>query len=579
MTTAGSVRRRAARRACAAALGVFFVAPALAQQAPPAPSLVTPRNLLPPPPVLPSQIAIPRSLPGEAPKGADAIKLTVPSVTIEGGYPDMADASRALLAPLAAREVSVGAIYRAAAALEAAYVRKGYFLARIVVPEQRVTAGTPFRLVVVDGFFEQLQDSGLPWQVRGPVRRTLIGIVGKRRPKLAELERRLAEASAVPGARIRSTLGQGDQPGGARLILDGGFAPFGLSIGADNRLGPAFNTWGINIAGQINSPTGNGEQFYGFLSIQPRLDTAFKRGARRRVGGGGLLLPLTPTGITLNPEFTISDTNPKVANPLFASNGRLYRGAFSLLAPLHFVPVGAASAKLSLVITRETQRLPVFGVDLTKDRLSVLQGTLAWNGALWRGGQFSSALIVSQGIKGFGARTPGSIARAEAPSSRGSDPQFTTAEARIEIDQALAAGLIATVIARGQTAFGSVVPNAYSFDLTGLDSLSSFTAGALNGDGGALVRGELSRPLPIGSGRVRMVATPYAFGAAGKAHYAIDDPLNPGRGTSVGAGLRVSGRGLPFGAGITASLEYGHSHLGGSRAPDDRISTAFGVQF
>ncbi|NIJ06743.1 hemolysin activation/secretion protein [Sphingomonas vulcanisoli] len=347
---------------------------AVAQQAPIAPSQVTPRNLLPPPPVLPPPLAIPRSLPAEAPRGSDKVKLTVAAIVVDDGYPEMAAKTRALLEPLQGHEVSVGDLYRAAAALEASYVRAGYFLARVVVPEQRVANGATFHFALIDGFVESLQDSGLPWQIRGPVHRKMKGIVGKRKPKLAELDARLAAAGAVPGAKVRSTLGQGEQPGGARLILDGGFPPFGLSIGGDNRLGPSFNNWGLNLSAQINSPTGNGEQFYGFLSVNPRFDLGHD--ALRRVAGGGLILPITGTGVSINPEFTISDTNPKVGNPIFASNGRLYRGSFSLLAPLTFVHTGALSAKGSLILTDETQSLPFFGIDLSHDRLTVLQGEL-----------------------------------------------------------------------------------------------------------------------------------------------------------------------------------------------------------
>ncbi|NIJ06742.1 hemolysin activation/secretion protein [Sphingomonas vulcanisoli] len=195
------------------------------------------------------------------------------------------------------------------------------------------------------------------------------------------------------------------------------------------------------------------------------------------------------------------------------------------------------------------------------------------------GNQISADLIFSKGITGLGARTTASVLASDTPTSRGSDPQFATLEARLEVDQALPAGFGIAVIARGQASFGTTVPNAYSFDLSGLDSLSSFTAGNLSSDGGAVLRSELSRPVPLSHRKLRLLATPYAYAAIGRAHYVFADPLNPDWARSYGIGLHFAAQGLPLGAGLNASVEYGHSHLANGVAPGDRLSVSFGVQF
>ena len=560
-------------------LVIATMGPAGVAQAQIAPSQVTPRSLRPEPPPMSTPIQLPRSLPSEAPAGAADLPITVGEILAEGSYPEMAEETRAIFAPLVGRPITVGDLYRAAAAVESAYSRRGYFLARVVVSEQRVAAGETFRVVIVDGFIESLDDGALPRRIRTPIHGVMRGIVGKRRPMLADLQRRLALAGAVPGARLRSTLAKGERPGGARLILDGGYKPFGLTIGADNRLGPAFNNWGVNLQATINSPTGHGEQLYAFLSGQPRLDETFRRDSLRRVAGGGLTLPLTSWGLTINPEFTYSNTNPRVSNPLLASNGRLYRGTVNLIAPLLSTAVGSLTARLGLEVTDERQTLPAFDFTLSKDRLTVLRANLAWRGQFGAGGSIVAETTLSQGIDALGARTASSIAASNAPSSRGSDPQFTRAELRLTTQQRLIEGAVLTVIGRAQTSFGTVVPNSETFDLTGLDGLSTFTAGLLSADGGVMLRSELGRTLTLPAGAARLFATPYLFAAVGRSHFVVRDALNPNVATSYGLGLRLAAQGLPLGAAPAASIEYGHGDQNRGGASDDRVSVSLGVQF
>jgi hemolysin activation/secretion protein len=559
-----------------AAFAMLYAQPGTAQIAP---SQVTPRRLLPPPPVLPPAIEIAQSLPAEAPPGSDAVRLSVAGIVAQGGYSEMADTTQAVFAPLKGRNVSVGDLYRAAAALEAAYVKRGFFLARVVVPKQRVATGDTFRIVVVDGFVEEVSDGALPWQLRKPVHRALAGIIGKRKPRLNDLQQRLALAGAVPGARLRSTLAQGDVPGGAQLILDGRYVPLGLTLGTDNRLGPSFDNWGLNVQASINSPTGHGEQIYVFLSGAPRLDRAFRGDALRRVAGGGITMPLTASGIVLNPEFTVSDTNPRVANPLLRSNGTFYRGALNLAVPIASIGASTLAAHLSGEITDERQTLPQFNFVLSHDRLTVLRAGLTLRGLLWTGASAAGDVTVSHGIGALGARGAAALAGSSDPTSRGSDPQFTRFELRATAQQVLPLASTLSVTGRAQASFGTIVPNSETFDLTGMDSLSSFTAGQLSADGGVLIRGELGHAITARTTRLRWVATPYLFTAAGHLHFVGDDSRSSTEARSYGIGMHVAGAGFPLGAQPTATIEYGHSHANRGFVPDDRISVSFGVQF
>jgi hemolysin activation/secretion protein len=393
------------------------------------------------------------------------------------------------------------------------------------------------------------------------------------------MQHRLTLASGVPGLTLRSTLARGEQPGGTKLILDGRHELAGGGIGGDNRLGSSFDDWGINIQAQLNSPTGNGEQVYLFLSGEPRLDRAFRGNAPRRVAGGGVIVPVGGEGVTINPEFTVSDTNPLVLNPLFRSNGRLYRGALNLSAPVITTAIGVLTARTGLEIASETQRLPAFDAVIAKDRLTVLRGGMSWQGQPQRSGTAAVVITLSQGVGLFGARSAAEIAASDASASRGSDPRFTRIEARAALSRTLASGIVADVIVRGQTSFGTVVPNSETFDLTGLDSVSSFTAGALNADGGVTVRGEVARAwlLPIGGSNVQIV--PYVFAAGGRAHLIRADPFFPTVAAAYGIGMRLAAGGLPLGAAPSVTLEYGRGDANRAVRLRDRLNIALGVQF
>ncbi len=547
--------------------------------APIAPSQVTPRTLRPSLPTVAAPVVLKQAVPTEVPAGSEAISLNVARIVVEGDFPELAATTRTILAPLENRMVTVAALYRGAGAIEKAYSDAGYFLARVVIPEQRLAEGATFRIQVVDGFIERVDTSGLPRRIARPVTSLVAPVVGRRHLTLAEMERRLDASAAIPGTTMRSTLARGEAAGGARLILEGRHRIAGASLGGDNRIGPSFRNWGLNLQGQLNSPLGLGEQFYLFLAGDPRLTRAFRSGAPRRVVGFGVQLPLTPGGLVFNPEVTVSDTNPIPGNPLLATTGRLYRGALALSHPLRSAGGGSLTARATLEFVSETQRLPFFEVDLSRDRLTVLRGGLSWTVSPWLAASLSAGTRLSHGLSLFGARTRSGIARSETPSSRGSDPRFTVADAQVQLTQAITSSMSLAVIARAQTAFGSVLPSSELFDLAGLDALSPYSAGGLSADRGASMRGEVARNFVVPLGNSRLQAAPYLFGATGLADDVIANPFLPSRATAFGAGLRLATSPLLFGASPNLTFEYGHVRANRGVGSSERLSILYGVSF
>lgn len=519
------------------------------------------------------------AVPSEAPAGSDQVSIRVARIMVDGDFPEMTTTSRQILAPLEGRTVTIAELYRGAGALEKAYSDAGYFLARVVIVKQRLIDGAEFHIRVVDGFVESVDTKGVSPRVARAVAHALQAVIGKRHLKLAEMERRLNAASAIPGITLRSTLARGEAAGGAKLILEGRHRLVGLSLGGDNRLGPSFRDWGLNVQAQLNSPLGLGEQFYLFLAGDPRLDRAFESRAPRRVAGLGALVPLTSEGLVLNPEFTVSDTHPIAANPILATDGRLYRGALSLSQPLIEDGHGTLIGRATIEYLSETQRLPFFNVTLSKDRLTVVSGNLSWRGGLWSGASVSADATLAHGTRLFGARTPGEIALSDAPTSRGSDPQFTVGSAQAVVQQAIGSASSFTFIARGQTPFGHVLPSSQLFDLSGLDSLSPLTAGALSADGGVTARGDLAHRFVLPIGLAKLQASPYLFGAIGRPHSVIADPAQPTELTAFGAGIRLATSPLLLGGVPNVTLEYGHVRANRGAGSSERLSVLYGVSF
>lgn len=290
-----------------------------------------------------------------------------------------------------------------------------------------------------------------------------------------------------------------------------------------------------------------------------------------------MIVPLTSWGLQVNPEFTFSDTHPVPTNPLLASHDRLYRGTLNVTFPVPLGAPGSTTGRITTEVVDELNTLPVFGVVLSHDRLTVLRGALTWDGALQ---STSTALhaegVLSEGVTWFGARSPGAVAT---PTSRGSDPRFTKLEVTLGATQSLPYGASLILTGRGQTSFDRVLPSSETFDLTGHAALSSYSQGALVSDAGLTERAQLERTWIRKFGRLGLATTPYAFVSEGQAVPAAPDAITPRRVLDYGLGLRLDTSGFPWMSAPSVSVEYGHASPDRGLAPRDYVQAILGVQF
>lgn len=542
----------------AATTSVLALAWSTASQAQTAPSRTLPETIAPPAvQAADGEIALPATRLSAAPAGAEALSVRVDRVVVEGVAPEQAAAIRALVAPVEGRTVTVAALYAAAARIEALYARDGAILTRAVLPPQSLKDGAVVRIVVVEGFIESIDDSGVPAKVRGPIRERLARLVNAPGLRLAQIERQVLLAARVPGVNLRTTLVPGERPGAARLVLQVEHDALSVGLGADNTLSGAYDDWSLEARLTANSLFGTGEQVYALGATAT--DLVFSGGhPYRRIAGAGLIAPLGADGLTAQVEYLHADTNPQTPRGALPVQGQFDRITARLSYPLVLTRRQMLSVSGGFEWIAERQTARGFDVKLSEDGLRVL--TLGLEGGKAIGGEatVSSRIDLHQGLSALGARTPADARFSGTPLSRqGAKPDFTKLSASASFDRRLGGPFSARLVLRGQTGFGDALPSAMQFSLDNGEGVSGFDAGSINVDAGVTARLELGALVPaVGD----VAARPYLFAAAGRGRLEKPTALEKARpdGWSAGAGVRAA---LTRRINFSAELAHANSNL------------------
>ncbi|QPC95090.1 ShlB/FhaC/HecB family hemolysin secretion/activation protein [Mesorhizobium sp. INR15] len=547
-------------------------------------SQITPPSFRPLPKPDTAQVSIPEGSGLEAPAGAEKLKVRLADVRVEGGLPAMAEATRKIIEGLAHRTVTAAEIFTAARMLETEYGRAGYALVRVVLPAQKLNDGAKLRLVVVDGFLERIDTSNLPEPIRGRVEATLAPLVGQKSIKLSAIERKLLLAGDTPGARLRSTLQAGSASGASVLVIDGKYRPLGGQVSVDNSLSPSLQRWSTGAGVDFNSLLGLGELVYLRASGYPNGgdNSVLGGNPRNRTYAAGIVVPIGYDGLTLNLEATRTRANPS------AEPGTLgFGSAFERYsARLRYPWIRSRDLTISTELSFDAQNdnldaVTPISLPIAEDRLRIarlgLDGT--WFTPL--GGLLVGNVVASFGIDGLGARSAADATPLLPLSRQGADAAFQKLEISASYSQPLAKHIGLDLFARAQTSFGKPLLQSEQFGLVGANSLSSFDAGALQGDSGYVVRGELSSTwyVPFSGGLVSLV--PYVFGAVGQVHLEKPTALESKDilGASYGFGLKVGTALAGDAANTSLSLEWGRQHRDDHLPTSDRFSLNGAIQF
>jgi hemolysin activation/secretion protein len=437
----------------------------------------------------------------------------------------------------------VARLYQLAESIEMLYRQAGFALVRVLLPPQSLEDGDTLQLIVLDGFVERIDVSAVDERARTRVAAVMQRLVGERRLSGDALERALTIAGRSPGLEMRSTMAAGAEPGGVVLTLEGKFTRASGSISADDRLSSALGPWQTTLQGTLNEPMGAGMQLYANLSGGRDWGTAFRSDAPRRVAGGGAIIPIGSNGLSINPEFTSSVSQPMPRPGVPKSVSEFERYTLRLVYPLILNRQEEVTLTGTLEATRQIDTLPEFDYILDQDRLRVARLAGAWSKSLDVSRRIDLGAMLSSGLSRLGARTKADVAASGIAMSRAdADPTFLKLEGNVAYGQPLSLGVQSRSSLRVQKSLKGVLPGSELFSLDGEDALSTFVSGSISDDSGWMLRQEFTRSLiwQVSSATVNLV--PYVFGAAGKTTSELANATDRGLSRAYGHAGRMAQR-------------------------------------
>jgi hemolysin activation/secretion protein len=335
----------------------------------------------------------------------------------------------------------------------------------------------------------------------------------------------------------------------------------------------------------LNEPVGAGVQLYANVSGGRDWVSAFRSDAPRRVIGGGALIPIGNNGLSINPEFTSSVSQPAAQPGVPRSLSKFERYTLRLVYPLIVNRQEELTITGTLDATSQIDTLPDFQLVaadgsslgafiLDQDRLRVARLGAAWSTALASSGRLNAGATISAGTSQLGARTKADVASSGiAMSRRDANPDFVKVEGSLAYEQQLPMGVQSKSSVRAQKSLNGVLPSSELFSLDGEDALSTFVSGSISDDGGWMLRQEFTRPMAWQPGSENVNLAPYVFGAAGKTTSQLATGAGRGFSKAFGLGLRMQWRRVNF------SMEYGRHESRPSVLNGNQLFVKGQVQF
>jgi len=550
--------------------------------------------------------------PLEAPAGADKEFVFVRDVVIEGGFPELQETTKALVAKVKGQRFSVAMIYEFAKALQQAYKTAGFSLARVTFASTNFQSGV-VRLRVTDGYIERFDLSNTPERTHDLIMARVSHLIGKRHVTAGELQRAVLLVGQIPGLNVNVAEKPGTQPGGVIGVFNIQEHLIQGSFGTDNRLSKYLGTWEVQESARVNNALGFGEQFFGGIATSPDFHSFADGRAKFQFYGGGVMLPIGSDGLTATAGYAQVRTLPTpvpFSVPAGFDDIQRYAGLFErayarvgyplILTLDQVVKVQAAYEHISQRGQSNPLPAAIFSLpgpcgappcgfipaavnyDFFRDRYNVVRFQGDWGFFLPWG---AKTMLTAEYSHGLGGRIAGDPFVGGVPMSRlGSSPDFNKVAMFARVFQSLPENFQLGLYLRAQTSFGRSLPQAEQMSLDVSDiAVSGFAAGTLNADRGMTFRSELSRPLgvmDVGIGRIS--PTPYAFYAWGLGTFERPYPgqFKEVRGESIGGGVRMDAAitGTPFGESI--NVEFAKDFSNNWMHPHGyRTNFAFQVRF
>jgi len=206
------------------------------------------------------EIPVPETAPSRAPAGAESVRLLFAGFQLEGAEAYPPGELRKIWQGEVGREITLARVYALAREVQQRYRDDGYFLSRVIVPEQTVRDGL-FRLRVLEGWIAQVTFEGEIGPAAGLIASYFRPVTRQKPIRLGTLERALLLANDVPGIGATALLrSSARELGAADLVVTLRRQRFAGFLAIDNYGDQFTGEWEAGAGLSANSFTPVGEQ-------------------------------------------------------------------------------------------------------------------------------------------------------------------------------------------------------------------------------------------------------------------------------------------------------------------------------
>ncbi|MCG6942071.1 MAG: hypothetical protein LJE69_12570 [Thiohalocapsa sp.] len=442
-------------------------------------------------PELPEPLpAVPFGFESIAPAGAEQVRFELNYIDLDGVTAYPLDALQATLGRRYGSVVSLADVYDMAAEIQRRYREDGWFLARVLVPPQRIVDGR-LRFDVLEGYISEVEIQGDIGPAEKLVRRYLAKVADQRPLKLATLERALLLAKDIPGIDVKGILQPAnDAIGASRLVVVASRRRFeGMAI-LDN-IGSSFTgEWELAALGAMHGFTSLGEEIGVTGLVSDPAQGPGSNATNQKVGMVNGSVRVGSLGTYLTGFVSYGDSNPGGIIEQFAYESKKLLVSVKAVHPI--IRARARNLFVDVGFDYIDSNTKVFkDVPFVEDNLRVLNASLSFDFRdRWRGSSYLS-LGMRQGLAAFGA-TPANDALA---SRFDADGSFTTVQFTGSRLQQIIGNWALYLISSAQYAFEPVLSDE-EFDVGGIDFGRGYNPKELSGDDGVGVTTELQYTQP-----------------------------------------------------------------------------------
>lgn len=381
---------------------------------------------------------------------------------------------QAMVAPYEGKDLSLSNLRLMAAAIERRYHNRGYFLAKVIVPEQKV-ADFEIRLLALEGRVGEVRTEGNVHFTHAFLRRHFAPVLAEPALRQETLRRCMLILNEFPDLRVQSVLEPGKQEGTVDVILK-------VTEDRPLHLTLEYNNFGNRFVGRNRAvaavSAGNllrqGDGFTGRVThpfpseSDPFLQFDYS-------------LPVNDRGRRFGLQYASAATTPGAELAVLDIRGDADIFGFNLQFPLKRT-ISTRSTLVAAFVAKSVDNFILGAVPLSNDEIRAVSANYLWSFS----GEQHRAVFSSTLTQGLGSAFGGTPSGSPVASRVGASDNFT----RINVDMARIQKLGGSwsLIVRGTgqiTGTPLLVPE--QFALGGPDSVRGYLQSEVLGDDGYTV--------------------------------------------------------------------------------------------